>query len=203
MELLCAGIDSSRYSPRLRPPRIVLAKLARGPTPAPISPPSALPSMALKETAALMLATDQGQGIERRRSPRVPVRKYGIIVFNDSTLPCSVVDESDSGVRLADFRIGSCSREFALRLGEDEPRKCRVVWRSGLALGAQYLEDERIRRLRQNIARFEGLLAAETSTDMMAIYEAEIAAARGMIEELRSAGIPIRVSRRWGSRHRR
>ena len=129
-----------------------------------------------------MLAGDQGQGIERRRSPRVVVQKHATIAFWGRALPCNLVDESESGVRLADFAIASCPDEFALNLGESEPRECRVVWRSPVALGVRYLEDERLRRLRHTIAHFEDLLTAGASADMAAIYRAEIAAAQTTID---------------------
>ena len=127
---------------------------------------------------------DQGQGIERRRSPRVAVQKHATIAFRGLAFPCNLVDESESGVRLADFPIASCPDKFALHLGESEPRQCRVAWRSPVTLGVRYLEDERLRRLRQSIAHFEHLLMAGASAEMAAIYRAEIAAARTMTDGL-------------------
>lgn len=131
-----------------------------------------------------MLAGDQRQGIERRRSPRVAVQKHATIAFRGRALPCNLVDESESGVRLADLPIASCPDEFALNLGESGSRQCRVVWRSPVAVGVRYLEDERLRRLRHSIAHFERLLLAGANLDMAAIYKAEIAAAQAMIDIL-------------------
>ena len=44
--------------------------------------------------------------------------------------------------------------------------------------------DDRARRLRQNIARFERLLEGCADPDLAAAYRAEIAAARAMLEEI-------------------
>jgi PilZ domain-containing protein len=133
------------------------------------------------------------QGIERRRNPRLPVRRYATIAFHGHSLPCNLVDESSGGVRLADFPIQSCPVEFVLLIGEGEPRSCRVPWRSQVAAGVQFLEDEQmtdegvsVRTL--NIAHYERLLLAGAGAEMAAIYRAEIAAARAMIDELLSDG---------------
>ncbi len=84
-----------------------------------------------------VVAGDQGQGIERRRSPRVAAQKHATIAFRGRAFPCNLVDEFESGVRLADFPIASCPDKFALHSGESEPRQCRVVWRSPVALGVR------------------------------------------------------------------
>jgi len=136
-----------------------------------------------------VLAGDQEQGIERRRCPRIAAQMRATVAFRGRMLPCNLADESETGVRLDDLPTAACPDEFALHLDLSEPRQCRVVWRSPVALGARYLEDERIRRLRMSIARFERLLFAGASAEMSAIYKAEIAAAREMIEELRSADV--------------
>ncbi len=131
-----------------------------------------------------MLAMDQRLEIERRQSPRVPVQRRVTIAFPGQTLPCNLIDESDAGVRLADLPTASCPDEFALHLSESEMRQCSVAWRSASALGARYREDERLRRLRQTIARYERLLMAGTTADMATIYMAEIKAAEAMIEAI-------------------
>ena len=133
----------------------------------------------------------QRQGVERRRSPRLPVERHATIVFHGRALPCKVINESESGVRLSDFPITSCPDEFALHFGDGDPRQCRAAWRSPVALGVRYLEDERVRRLRHVIAHFEGMLIAGATPEMAKVYRSEIAAAQAMINDLRSAGVAV------------
>lgn len=56
-------------------------------------------------------------------------------------------------------------------------------------VGANLLEDARVRRLRQTLTHYRGLLIAEASVEMVAVYRAEIAAAEAMLREL-SGGTP-------------
>ena len=122
---------------------------------------------------------------ERRGSPRIALQQYGTILFHGRDVPCSLIDVSDTGVRFDSGGIDlNRPDNFALKFGDGEPRACRVVWRSAAAIGASLLEDERVRRLRQTVTRYERLLAAETSVDVAAVYRAEIAAARAMMREI-------------------
>ena len=133
-----------------------------------------------------MLAADQRLGIERRHSPRLPMQEHGTIAFHGQRLPCNLVDESDHGVRLANLPVASCPDEFELHLEGSEARQCRVAWRSSIVLGVRYREDQRLRRLRHTIGRYERLLIAGADADMAAIYRAEIDAAQTMMQTLQA-----------------
>jgi hypothetical protein len=119
------------------------------------------------------------------------VQKHSTIAFRGRALPCKLLDESDSGVRLAEFAVASCPDEFVLHIGDGTPRQCRTVWRNPAALGARYLEDERVRRLRHSIGHFEGLLLAGVSAEMARVYRAEVARAQEILAELRLAGASV------------
>ncbi len=74
-----------------------------------------------------MPAGYQRQGAERRHSLRRSVQKCAAITCRGRTLPCKVVDESEGGVRLTDLHIASCPDEFALHVGDDDPRLRRIL----------------------------------------------------------------------------
>ncbi len=52
---------------------------------------------------------------------------------------------------------------------------------------------DRARRLRQSIARFERLLVEGASPELAEAYRAEIAAAKAMLEEITPQGTPGRT----------
>lgn len=135
-----------------------------------------------------MNVTATGPAIDRRATQRWTVRRPALIFFpqHPRGMRCSVVDESDTGARLADCDTSRCPSEFAFQVPSDVIRECRVVWRSPAAVGVQYREDDRLRRLRQIIAHFERLLAR--TDEGSEAYRAEIAAAKEMIEQLENAG---------------
>ena len=129
----------------------------------------------------------QANRAERRMAPRNRVLERATIVSRGgrSTMPCYLVDVSESGARLAECEVPSCPNDFALHPHGSHPRYCRVVWRSTEAMGVRYVEADRTRRLHQIIARFERLLRAGVDGSNIAeTYRAEIDAARAMLDEL-------------------
>ena len=79
---------------------------------------------------------------ERRRSERHTVRGLAKIQTGAGSLPrdCWVSDISDGGVRLHSERM-DLPDEFTLVLpGVGGRRECRVVWRLGNELGAEFID---------------------------------------------------------------
>ncbi len=77
----------------------------------------------------------------RRRSERLPIRGHAKILPGPGTLPrdCWITDISDGGVRLHSER--EVPDEFVLVLpGKSGRRDCRVAWRLGHELGAEFTD---------------------------------------------------------------
>lgn len=80
----------------------------------------------------------------RRRSERIAVRGPAQMTFGAGSLPrdCWISDISDGGVRLHTER-GDVPDEFTLLLaGGTQRRDCRVAWRLGHEIGAQFVQQE-------------------------------------------------------------
>ena len=78
----------------------------------------------------------------RRRSERLAMRGLGKIQAGTGSLPrdCWVSDISDGGVRLHSERT-DVPDEFTLVLpGVNGRRECRVVWRLGNEIGAEFVD---------------------------------------------------------------
>ena len=80
---------------------------------------------------------------ERRRSLRERVRYSGWVDIGDGSLPrpCAVVDVSEDGARIMVAPDAHLPPEFSLvftRYGRIS-RRCRLVWRRGVAVGVEYL----------------------------------------------------------------
>lgn len=77
----------------------------------------------------------------RRRNERLAMRGMAKIILGTGSLPrdCWVSDVSDGGVRLhAEFDVPD---EFMLLLpGAAGKRECRVAWRLGPEIGAQFID---------------------------------------------------------------
>ncbi len=77
----------------------------------------------------------------RRRSERLAMRGMAKLILATGSLPrdCWVSDISDGGVRLhAEFEVPD---EFILMLpGAGGRRECRVAWRLGAEIGAQFID---------------------------------------------------------------
>jgi PilZ domain len=78
----------------------------------------------------------------RRRTERHPMRGLAKIMFGTGSLPrdCWVSDISDGGVRLHAEGV-AVPDEFTLMLpGVGGRRECRVVWRLGHEIGAEFID---------------------------------------------------------------
>jgi hypothetical protein len=85
------------------------------------------------------------QGIDmlanRRRSERRLCRRVAKIQFGTSSLPrdCMITDMSDGGVKVIAEYLEIPS-EFTIILSTGHPRQCRLAWRIGCELGAQFID---------------------------------------------------------------
>lgn len=76
----------------------------------------------------------------RRRSERHLVRGPAQLVFGSLPRDCWVSDISDGGVRLHAEGV-AVPDEFTLLLaGRKDRRECRVVWRLGHEIGAEFVD---------------------------------------------------------------
>jgi hypothetical protein len=78
---------------------------------------------------------------DRRRTHRHRYSGLAKIQAHAGALPrdCWVSDISDGGVRLHCEQV-DVPTEFLLLLGNGRPRECRVVWRLGYEVGAEFLD---------------------------------------------------------------
>ena len=77
----------------------------------------------------------------RRKSERRVCRSFAKIQFGTGSLPrdCTITDESDGGVKvIADYL--DIPTEFTIIFSEGMPRQCRMAWRIGCELGAQFVD---------------------------------------------------------------
>jgi PilZ domain len=81
------------------------------------------------------------QAQERRNSERHTVRGPAKIQFGTGALPrdCWISDVSDGGVRLHAEGV-DVPDQFMLLLPAGGRRECRVVWRLGHEVGAEFLD---------------------------------------------------------------
>lgn len=84
---------------------------------------------------------DSAAGGDRRRAARKATLKGGTIVFNGghSTVPCRIVDMSETGARLRPLSPGACPSEFDLIVGNRHRYQCLVARRIGDDLGVEFL----------------------------------------------------------------
>lgn len=77
--------------------------------------------------------------MERRQASRVPANRGATIKFADRDVRCTVVDLSMGGAGLiAEPNTELPSPFFLLIDGEDQPRRCRVVWSDADRLGVAF-----------------------------------------------------------------
>ncbi len=77
----------------------------------------------------------------RRKSERRLCRSFAKIQFGTGSLPrdCTITDVSDGGVKvIADYL--DIPPEFTIIFSEGMPRQCRLAWRIGCELGAQFVD---------------------------------------------------------------
>jgi hypothetical protein len=77
----------------------------------------------------------------RRKSERLQCRRLARIQFGTGSLPrdCTVTDISDGGVKVIAEYL-DIPPEFTIILSEGRPRQCRLAWRIGCELGAQFVD---------------------------------------------------------------
>jgi hypothetical protein len=79
--------------------------------------------------------------VNRRRSERRMCRRVAKIQFGTGSLPrdCMITDVSDGGVKVIAEYL-DVPPEFTIILSEGRPRQCRLAWRIGCELGAQFVD---------------------------------------------------------------
>lgn len=76
-----------------------------------------------------------------RSSERRPCRRVAKIQFGTGSLPrdCTITDVSEGGVKVIAEYL-DIPAEFTIILSTGNPRQCRLAWRIGHELGAQFLD---------------------------------------------------------------
>ncbi len=79
--------------------------------------------------------------VNRRRSERRLCRSAAKIQFGTGSLPrdCTITDISDGGVKVIAEYL-DIPTEFTIILSEGRPRQCRMAWRIGCEVGAQFVD---------------------------------------------------------------
>ena len=77
----------------------------------------------------------------RRKFERRACRSLAKIQIGTGTLPrdCMITDVSDGGVKVIAEYL-DVPPEFTIILSEGRPRQCRLAWRIGCELGAQFVD---------------------------------------------------------------
>ncbi len=77
----------------------------------------------------------------RRKSERRLCRRVAKIQFGNGSLPrdCTITDVSDGGVKLIAEYL-DIPPEFTIILSTGNPRQCRLAWRIGCELGAEFVD---------------------------------------------------------------
>ena len=79
--------------------------------------------------------------VNRRKSERRLCRRVAKIQFGAGSLPrdCTITDVSDGGVKVIAEYL-DIPNEFTIILSTGDPRQCRLAWRIGCELGAQFID---------------------------------------------------------------
>ena len=77
----------------------------------------------------------------RRKTERRLGRRVAKIQFGNGSLPrdCTITDVSDGGVKLIAEYL-DIPPEFTIILSTGNPRQCRLAWRIGCELGAEFID---------------------------------------------------------------
>jgi len=85
-------------------------------------------------------------GLERRKTQRHPIDRFAKILGRVGALPrdCMIVNISDAGIRLHTEHT-EVPDEFTIIISgiEQGRRECRVVWRLGFEIGAEFTDVRR------------------------------------------------------------
>ena len=75
---------------------------------------------------------------DRREEPRSAAKTRGLVVSPGLELPCLIVDQSNSGVRLRlDRNLALPSRILLIDIAQASAVEAEVVWRKGLEAGVK------------------------------------------------------------------
>jgi hypothetical protein len=90
------------------------------------------------------MARDRRSSINDRRSGRRQDLRYAARIeslVDGAEFPCTLIDISQTGARLAMRDPAAAPDEFLLRLalGRQALRHCAVVWRDGSSLGVRFI----------------------------------------------------------------
>jgi hypothetical protein len=79
--------------------------------------------------------------VNRRKSERRMCNRVAKIQFGTGTLPrdCTITDISDGGVKVIAEYV-QIPPEFTIILSNSAPRACRLAWRIGCELGADFID---------------------------------------------------------------
>jgi hypothetical protein len=79
--------------------------------------------------------------MNRRSSERRPCRRVAKIQFGTGSLPrdCTITDVSKGGVKVIAEYL-DIPPEFTIIFSSGDPRQCRLAWRIGCELGAQFID---------------------------------------------------------------
>jgi hypothetical protein len=77
----------------------------------------------------------------RRKSERLLCTRAAKIQFGSNSLPrdCTITDVSDGGVKVIAEYLDIPS-EFTIIFSAGRPRQCRLAWRIGCELGAEFVD---------------------------------------------------------------
>ena len=83
---------------------------------------------------------------DQRKAPRYTLERYAKIFSKTASLPrdCLIVDISDSGVRIHAENV-EVADEFTIQITgiANGRRECRVIWRLGFEIGAEFIDMRR------------------------------------------------------------
>jgi hypothetical protein len=77
----------------------------------------------------------------RRKSERLQCRRVAKIQLGTGSLPrdCTITDVSDGGVKVIAEYV-DIPAEFSIIFSTGRPRQCRLAWRIGCELGAEFID---------------------------------------------------------------
>ncbi len=77
----------------------------------------------------------------RRRSERRQCSRVAKIQFGTGSLPrdCTITDMSDGGVKVIAEYL-DIPAQFSILFSTGRPRQCRLAWRIGCELGAEFID---------------------------------------------------------------
>ena len=79
--------------------------------------------------------------VNRRRSERRECKRVAKIQFGTGSLPrdCMITDVSDGGAKIIAEYL-DIPTEFTIIFSTGNPRQCRLAWRIGCELGAEFID---------------------------------------------------------------